>query len=332
MAGGSTHRFVIASWARWRASPASAATPWPPRSATGRAGTAPVGSLSWLASARKALGRLDRCGAMRLPALTPASEPGCGSTPRAPCTPPPMTLAQVHGELSALGPVEVVVVESPEHRAVYSRLMQHHPLGEQRLCGAQMRYLLRSTQGWLGACTAPRAGAPAPGMPRQSRALGRGRVRCAQDLGRAPEAPGLRAGRGLLRPRPGPQWDPALRRLGQDGGGLPLLRQPQDQHVRLARSPPRSGHRAHARASGGAGGARHHLAELQRRPRHRRPGDTNPPSSAPSPPMLLIRLDSQIDRSTTSGAAPGSAPGGVRVGWRWGGAPPGRRTARPARR
>jgi hypothetical protein len=71
-----------------------------------------------LASTRKALGRLDRCGAIRLPAVTPASEPGCGSTPRAPCTPPPVTLAQAHSELSALGPVEVVAVDSPELRCL----------------------------------------------------------------------------------------------------------------------------------------------------------------------------------------------------------------------
>ena len=105
-----------------------------------------------LASARKALGRLDRCGAIRLPAAAPAAGSGPDSTRRdkRPC-PAPVTLAQVHGELSALGPIELVRVDSPEHRAVYSQLMQHHPLGEQRLCGAQMRYLLRCTQGWLGA-------------------------------------------------------------------------------------------------------------------------------------------------------------------------------------
>lgn len=105
-----------------------------------------------LASARKALGRLDRCGAIHLPALSAASHVGRGSTVRAPSAPPPLTLVQVHGELGALGTVELVVVDSPEHRVVYSQLMQHHPLGEQRLCGAQMRYLFRCAQGWLGAC------------------------------------------------------------------------------------------------------------------------------------------------------------------------------------
>jgi hypothetical protein len=30
--------------------------------------------------------------------------------------------------------------------------MRHHRLGEQRLCGPQMRDLFRSTQGWLRAC------------------------------------------------------------------------------------------------------------------------------------------------------------------------------------
>ncbi len=47
---------------------------------------------------------------------------------------------------------EVVAVDRSEHRAVYVQLIQHHPLSEQRLCGAQMRYLFRSAQGWLGAC------------------------------------------------------------------------------------------------------------------------------------------------------------------------------------
>lgn len=114
------------------------------------------GWLSWhnplgqpqLASARKALSRLDQRGAIHLPALA-------AQTPRTPCQPTRASsavLAQVHTDLASLGPVQIVPVLSAQERADYAALMQHHPLGAQRLCGSQLRYLFRASAGYLGAC------------------------------------------------------------------------------------------------------------------------------------------------------------------------------------
>jgi len=119
------------------------------------------GWMSWhnargqpqLASARKALSQLDRCGAIRLPALRAPSAGTARAARRPVCRAagPAPPLAQAECTLAALGPVELVPVDSAELRAVYTLLMQQHPLGEQRLCGAQLRYLFRCAQGWLGA-------------------------------------------------------------------------------------------------------------------------------------------------------------------------------------
>ena len=57
--------------------------------------------------------------------------------------------------------------------------------------------------------------------------------------------------------------------------------------------------------------------------------DVAPPSSTPTSPKLLICLNPQIERSTTTGAAPGGAEG-VRVRRRWVGAPAVWRRGRPA--
>ena len=106
-----------------------------------------------LASARKALSELDRCGAIRLPAARPTCRGAVGTARRQVChtAGAEHPLVQADCTLAALGPVELVPVDNAELRAVYSLLMQHHPLGEQRLCGAQLRYLFRCTAGWLGA-------------------------------------------------------------------------------------------------------------------------------------------------------------------------------------
>lgn len=119
------------------------------------------GWMSWhnargqpqLASARKALSQLDRCGAIRLPVLGGSAGGTARATRRPVCSTagPAPPLVQLDCALATLGPVELVPVDSAELRAVYTLLMQHHPLGEQRLCGAQLRYLFRCAQGWLGA-------------------------------------------------------------------------------------------------------------------------------------------------------------------------------------
>ncbi|MCU0967077.1 MAG: DUF4338 domain-containing protein [Burkholderiaceae bacterium] len=105
-----------------------------------------------VSSARYALARLDRSGVIQLPALPAAPAPGSRPSAGARPAPPMAALAQVEGKLATLGPIELLVADSAASRAVYSQLMQHHPLGDLRLCAAQMRYLFRSAQGWLGAC------------------------------------------------------------------------------------------------------------------------------------------------------------------------------------
>jgi Domain of unknown function (DUF4338)/Transposase Tn5 dimerisation domain/Transposase DNA-binding len=54
--------------------------------------------------------------------------------------------------LQRLGGVELVVVNGNRaHSRVWRAMMKaHHPLGDGPLCGAQLRYLIRSDQGWLG--------------------------------------------------------------------------------------------------------------------------------------------------------------------------------------
>jgi hypothetical protein len=54
--------------------------------------------------------------------------------------------------LQRLGGIELVVVNGNRaHSRVWRAMMKaHHPLGDGPLCGAQLRYLIRSDQGWLG--------------------------------------------------------------------------------------------------------------------------------------------------------------------------------------
>jgi hypothetical protein len=102
-----------------------------------------------LGSARRALAELHRRGAVTLPVATPFP---AGPRP-APATvaPAPLPVAEVTGDLAALGPIDLVVVDTAAERATYHQLMAQHPLGDQPLCGAQLRYLFHSPQGYLGA-------------------------------------------------------------------------------------------------------------------------------------------------------------------------------------
>ena len=70
--------------------------------------------------------------------------------PRAPMAPPPM--AVLEGSLEDLGVVEIIRVTSDELSRVWRGMMDaHHYLKSGPICGAQLRYLARSTRyGWLG--------------------------------------------------------------------------------------------------------------------------------------------------------------------------------------
>lgn len=99
---------------------------------------------------RKALAELERRGQVQLPAAAKVVPWG---RPRARAAPPPV--AEIRGELAELGGVEVVPVSSRYSSAsrVWNGLMEtYHYLGGGPLCGAQIRYLVRSQrQGWVGA-------------------------------------------------------------------------------------------------------------------------------------------------------------------------------------
>jgi hypothetical protein len=61
-------------------------------------------------------------------------------------------LPEIAGTLAQIGPVELVLIRSPQSQAARQcrqLLEQFHPLGPQ-LCGAQLRYLIRCSQGILG--------------------------------------------------------------------------------------------------------------------------------------------------------------------------------------
>ena len=66
--------------------------------------------------------------------------------------PAAVALPPMGGSLAQIGPVELVLVgsrHSPASRQCRQLLQEFHPLGY-RLCGAQLRYLIRCPQGVLG--------------------------------------------------------------------------------------------------------------------------------------------------------------------------------------
>jgi hypothetical protein len=107
---------------------------------------APDGRLREM-SCRTALLELQRRGGVELPA--------CEKVTRAPTMRAQPTVAEVRGRLEDLGEITVVPVTSRYSTAsrIWTELMQaYHYLGAGPLCGAQIRYLVRSaTYGWLGA-------------------------------------------------------------------------------------------------------------------------------------------------------------------------------------
>ena len=98
-------------------------------------------------SCRKALVALHRRGVIELPALR---QRYAFQGPRAPVGCPPV--AQLWCTLAELGEVGLIRVSSNELSRVWRGLLDaHHYLGSGPLCGAQLRYLVRSERyGWLG--------------------------------------------------------------------------------------------------------------------------------------------------------------------------------------
>jgi hypothetical protein len=95
-------------------------------------------------SCRVALGRLARAGALELPVPRAAPPPpACHGSAAQELLP----LAPVRVPLSAPGRLELVTIRSRHSRAarLWRALLQRdHPLGAGPLCGAQLRYLVRS--------------------------------------------------------------------------------------------------------------------------------------------------------------------------------------------
>ena len=99
-------------------------------------------------SALKALRELHDAGAVELPARKHA--PRCPH-PRGLDAPVPAPLG-VPSQVTQVGPIELVEVTEEALRRVWTELMRReHPLGAPTLVGHQLRYLVRSTHGWLGA-------------------------------------------------------------------------------------------------------------------------------------------------------------------------------------
>ena len=97
----------------------------------------------------KALRALERAGQVTLPPAR--SRPGCGSHGRGLGEPVPAPQG-VGREVTDLEDLELVQVDDAEHRAIWNELMaREHPRGMGPLVGAQVRYLVGSAHGWLGA-------------------------------------------------------------------------------------------------------------------------------------------------------------------------------------
>ena len=99
-------------------------------------------------TALKALRELEGAGALTLPASRAAAR---RPRPRGLDAPVPAPLG-VPSEVAQAGPIELVEVTDEALRQVWTELMRReHPLGAPTLAGHQLRYLVRSAHGWLGA-------------------------------------------------------------------------------------------------------------------------------------------------------------------------------------
>ena len=107
-------------------------------------------------SARKLLAQLERTAQLTLPPAKPGPKRPAGPTAKVPLAAGPVGAGPepFSGSLAELGPVEIVLIESrssPLSRQWNQLLGQYHYLGAGPLCGAQLRYLIRSAKGWVGA-------------------------------------------------------------------------------------------------------------------------------------------------------------------------------------
>ncbi len=97
-------------------------------------------------SCRTALLKLQERGVIELPAARPIS-----FTRRSPVK--AITWPTVSGSLAELGEVELAPVASRDKdlSALWREMMRaHHPLSDGPLCGAQLRYLVKSRVGFIG--------------------------------------------------------------------------------------------------------------------------------------------------------------------------------------
>lgn len=98
-----------------------------------------------LCQARKLIWALEKQGKVQL-------QPAKARVPTARVVAPYQGAPIQASTLGALGPIELVLVppgSSPEGR-LWTSILAHHPLGSGPLCGAQVRYLIKSAAGWLG--------------------------------------------------------------------------------------------------------------------------------------------------------------------------------------
>lgn len=100
-----------------------------------------------LMSARMALSALHRRGTVVLPASR-FVQPARRAVNKLAAPPEPLACS-----LAGAGPVELVLVKGRRSKAarLWRQAMEHHYLGAGPLCGAQLRYLIQSPKGCLGA-------------------------------------------------------------------------------------------------------------------------------------------------------------------------------------
>jgi hypothetical protein len=98
-------------------------------------------------SARKALAQLRRQGDLALPAGEWRPPVAAAVAPFAPPVTPLPTA------LPALGKVRLILIQGRRSKParLWRQIMEHHYLGAGPLCGAQLRYLIASEAGYLGA-------------------------------------------------------------------------------------------------------------------------------------------------------------------------------------
>jgi hypothetical protein len=100
-------------------------------------------------NARIAIRKLERCGLVKLPTQV---SPFPGKNKTKPVQPRPRQLPPISGSLAQIGPVQLILVghrHSQAGRQCRQLLESFHPLGA-RLCGSQLRYLIRCPQGIAG--------------------------------------------------------------------------------------------------------------------------------------------------------------------------------------